>query len=153
MVPLTAVLAAAASVIATLALLSARSRIHFARQPDSFRCRLGAAAVPWRGGARWQRRRTRAVWVSDVLLVETGLLRLSATPVAAHLARDVEVESLSAADVPGLGPHPVALRLTDRAGRWLEIAAAEPDRTLLVGPFLVAAVPGLPKAPRDGRGA
>ena len=92
------------------------------------------------------------MWVSDVLLVQSGALRLSTTPVAASVARDVTVESLRRADVRGLGRRPVALRLTGRAGLRLEIAVAEPDRTLLVGPFLVAALANLPKAPRDGGG-
>ena len=51
--------------------------------------------------------------------------------------------------VRGLGPRTVALRLTERTAARLRVATSVADRTALVGPFLAAALPGLPRAPRD----
>jgi hypothetical protein len=135
--------------VGTLAALSALSRLRFGRLPGAFRCRLGPS---WRGRRRrvaWQIRRTRAVWLHDVLLVQSGLLRLSVTPVSPEIARDVSVEALEPFEVRGLGTHAVALRLTAGNGRPLVVATSGRDRTALVGPFLAASVPGLPRAPRE----
>jgi hypothetical protein len=150
--PATTVLVLAAvvsSATVTLLVLSVASRIRFARQPDSFRCRLGPPSPRRRKRARWWLRRTRARWVNDVLLIQSGPLRLGVTPVAARIARDATVESLGPFEVRGLGWRPVALRLTSAEGRRLEVAVAEKNRTLLVGPFLTAIVAGLPRAPRE----
>jgi hypothetical protein len=130
--------------------LSATSGIRFARRPGSFRCRVGARpAAWWRRGARWCLFRTRAVWVSDVPLLRSGALRLGVRPVAVRLSGDAGVETLLRTEVRGLGRRPVVLRLTTEGGRTLEVAVPEESRTLLVGPFLAAAIPGLPKAPRE----
>jgi hypothetical protein len=51
--------------------------------------------------------------------------------------------------VRGLGLHAVALRLIAEDGRPLVVATSVLDRTALVGPFLTAAVAGLPTSPRD----
>jgi hypothetical protein len=89
------------------------------------------------------------MWVNDVLLIQSGLLRLSVTPVCPQLAEDASVVALGPVEVRGLGPHAVALRLTDAHGRPLVVATAARDRDALVGPFLVASLPGLPRAPRE----
>ena len=52
---------------------------------------------------RWRFRRTRVVWVGDVLLVQSGLLRLGVTPVCAQIPREVSVESLEPSEVRGWG--------------------------------------------------
>ena len=97
------------------------------------------------------------MWVRDVLLVQSGALRMGVTPVCASVARDASVEELEPFTTRGLGLHAVALQLTAEDGRALVVATAGRDRTALAGPFLAAAVPGLPRAPRgqasDGRGA
>ena len=100
----------------------------------------------------WRARCTRAVWLNDVFLFQSGLLRLSVTPVAPRIDRGAAVESLDPYEVRGLGPHAVALRLTDADGSPLLVATSSRNRTALVGPFLAACLPGLPRAPH-GQGA
>ena len=137
-------------VVTVLVALSAWSRARFGRRPEAFRCRLGrTGSVRWRRKARWRLRTTRAVWVHDVLLVQSGLLRLWVTPVAATLAPGVTVRPVPVTEVRGLGEQPVALAVTDEEGRSLDVAVEEGNRTRLVGPFLTAALPGLPWAPRE----
>ena len=149
---MTALLVAAActvTALGTLTVVSALSRRRFGRLPGAFRCRLGPSSRGRRRRAAWQVRRTRAVWLHDVLLVQSGLLRLGVTPVAPELARETSVEALERFAVRGLGAHAVALRLTAEDGRRLVVATSGDDRTALVGPFLAASVPGLPRAPRE----
>ncbi len=144
--------ACAAGAVGTLAVLSALSRLRFVRLRGSFRCRLGPAAR-WRGRrAAWQLRGTRAVWFDDVLLVQTGWLRLGVTPMSPRIEADVGVEYLEPLEVRRLGRRPVALRLTLGDGRPLVLATTGRNRTTLVGPFLAASLPGLPQAPRGGAG-
>lgn len=127
------------------AVLSLWSRVRFARQPESFRCRLGAASRrrPWR------RCSTRARWVNDVLLIQTGLLRTGTTAVVPRVPSGSRLRWVPREDVRGLGGDPVALRLTVDDGRPLDIAVDGRNRMLLVGPFLAAALSGLPRAPRE----
>jgi len=89
--------------------------------------------------------------VNDVLLVRSGVLRLWVTPVATGVAGDSTVQPLGRTEVRRLGRRPVALRLTTPDGSPLEVAVAEEEAGQLVGPFLTAAMSGLPHAPR-GRG-
>lgn len=143
------VAACVATCCGTLAVLSALSRWRFAHVVGTFRCRLGPPSRWRRSRSAWRVRRTRALWVDDVLLVQSGLLRLGVTPVCPEISREVSVEPLERFEVRGLGPATVALRLTAEDGRRLVVATSVADRTALVGPFLAAAVPGLPRAPRD----
>jgi hypothetical protein len=146
-----------ASVLMTLVVLAVWGRVRYARRLPSFRCRVGPPAAGWRrNSARWCLRRTWAAWVDDVLLIRTGALRLWLAPLPAGVDADVTVRALEPGEVRGLGAHPVALRLTVRAADELEIdadeleiavAAEHADR--LVGPFLTAALPSLPHAPRE----
>jgi hypothetical protein len=140
--------ACVATAAGTLAVVSVLARLRFGRLPGAFRCRLAGPARRGREGAAWRVRRTRALWRDDVLLVQSGLLRLGVTQVAAQLAPDASIEPLERFTVRGLGPHVVALRLTTDDGRPLVVATSVHDRTALVGPFLVATVAGLPRAPR-----
>jgi hypothetical protein len=87
-----------------------------------------------------------------VLLVRSGALRLWLTPLPVGVARDVTVQALGPGEVRGLGPHPVALRLTLRDAGELEIAVDAESADRLVGPFLTAALSGLPGAPRERGG-
>jgi hypothetical protein len=139
--------------VVTLAALSVTTRVRFARRPGAFRCRLGTGAYPRRRrDARWRLRRTTAMWVSDVLVVRTGLLRLGVTPMAARIAPGEAVRTLGSSEVRGLGRRPAALVLSLENRETLEIAVAEASRLLLVGPYLAAGLSDLPTAPRE-RGA
>jgi hypothetical protein len=144
----------AVAVVLTLAVLMVWARVHYARRLPSFRCRIGPppAGRRRRRGARWCLRRSWATWVDDVLLVRSGALRLWLTPLRVGVARDVTVQALTAGGVRGLGPHPVALRLTLRDAGEVEIAVAAESADRLVGPFLTAALSGLPDAPRERGG-
>jgi hypothetical protein len=149
--PVLAIAAAVGPVVVLLAGLSAWSRIRFARTLPSFRCRIGPPTAPWRRrGTRWRLRRTRAAWVNDVLLVQTGVLRLWVTPVAPVIPRDAAVRPLGPGTVRGLGRRPVVLRVTAPDGGELEVAARDVNAARLVGPFLTAMLPGPPRAPHDG---
>jgi|SRR5215218_8444752 len=148
-----ALLASAVSVLMTLTVLTVWGKIRYARRLPSFRCRLGPpTGSRRRGRARWCLRRSWAAWVDDVLLVRSGPLRLWLTPLPIGVARDVTVQALGPGEVRGLGPHPVALRLTLRDEGELEIAVAAENADRLVGPFLTAALSGLPDAPREPSG-
>jgi len=151
MSPLVAASIVVALVLATVLVIAAWGHVRYARRLPFFRCRIGPpAAVSRRGSrARWCRRRTRAVWVDDVLLVRSGVLRLWVTPFAVGAARAV---SLEPADVHGLGPRPVAMRFNLREAGEMEVAVAAEHADRLVGPFLTAALSGLPDAPRERGG-
>jgi hypothetical protein len=149
--PVLVAAAAAGLVVVLLAGLSAWSRLRFARTLPSFRCRIGPpTGHRRRRRARWRLRRTRAAWVNDVLLVQSGVLRLWVTPVAPVIPLDAAVRPLRPGAARGLGRRPVVLRVTAPDGGELEVAAREVDAARLAGPFLTAMLPGLPKAPRDG---
>jgi hypothetical protein len=134
---------------AVLGTVAAVGRSRFTRDPRSFRCRVRRT---WPGRdrrARWRWFATHAMWAHDVLLLRAGFLRLGLTALVVCPARDARVEPLPGADVRRLGGHPMSLRLTLADGGMMEIAVAEERRTDLVGPFLTAALPGLPRAPRE----
>ncbi|MGY1618224.1 hypothetical protein ACI797_15910 [Geodermatophilus sp. SYSU D00691] len=148
---MSALLPAAAAVllvVATVAVLTAWGR-HRTRQLPWFRCRLRATSG--RRSHRWQLRSTRAAWVADVLVVRTGVLRLWLTPLAVQPDPDSERRALAPREVRGLGPRPVVLRLLVPGRGALDVAVAAVDAERVVGPFLTAALAGLPEAPR-GRG-
>lgn len=152
MSPVLAVVVGAVSVVVTVAVLALVARARYASRLPGFRCRVGPPGVPWRRHARWRLRRTRAAWLGDVLVLRAGALRLWLDPVAVRVAGSAVVEPLDRHRPHGLGPHPVALTFTTGDGSRLEIAVAGRDADRLVGPFLTAALAGLPKAPRE-RGA
>jgi hypothetical protein len=148
--PIADVLAAVALAGVLLGGLSVSSRVRFARQPGAFRCRLGTPSSPGRAtGTRWRRRRTRARWVSDVLVVQSGVLRLAAATLPAHVAARTSVRMVSPLEVRGLGRRPAALLLVLEDQTRLEVAVAEDSRLLVVGPYLAAALSGLPRATRE----
>ncbi|MGY1631136.1 hypothetical protein ACI784_05420 [Geodermatophilus sp. SYSU D01186] len=150
MSPLLAVLGAVVLVGGTVLVVAVWARVRFTRDLASFRCRVGPpTSRSRRYSARWAVRRTRAAWVDDVLLLRSGALRLWVTPLPLGIARDVTVEDLGPGEVRGLGRQPVALRFTSHDGYGLEIAVAHQDAGRLVGPFLTAALSGLPDAPRE----
>lgn len=147
-------LGAVASALATLAVLVVRASTRYHRVPGGFRCRV---LRPGAGGWRARRRPTRAAWVGDVLLVREGFLRLWVEPLSVALETGAVLRSPGPAAVRGLGAHPVTLRfsLLGPGGMPtgdLEVAVAAEDADRLVGPFLTAALPRLPDAPREHGG-
>jgi hypothetical protein len=114
---------------------------HSRPAPEVFRCKSRL-----NGETRWPRRKAHAAWVHDVLIVRTGRIypRMTALPV--RLPEDVIREALPT-EISGLGLHPavITLRLDDE--QLIDVATAQRTRSLLVGPFCAAAIPGL----RNGR--
>jgi hypothetical protein len=139
-----------AGTVLAVAVLAAWARAHYARRLPSFRCRIGPAGGRRRG--RWRVRRSWAIWVGDVLLVRSGAFRQWLTPLHAGVAPDATIRVLGRGEVRGLGRHPVALRLTLPDAGELELAVAAENADLLVGPFLTAALSGVPDAPRERGG-
>jgi hypothetical protein len=142
-------LGAVVLVATTAVVLAVWGRIRYARELPSFRCRVSPPAASRRSAARWCLRRTRGAWVDDVLLLRSGLLRLWLTPLAVGVAREATVQALEPGEVRGLGRRPVALRFTAHDGCDMEVATAHEDAGRLVGPFLTAALSGLPQAPHE----
>jgi hypothetical protein len=127
------------------------TRRRFARMDGAFQCRvrsqyerLGA------DGPRWCRRTVYAIWAHDVLLVQYGLVRPRLVASSVHL-HQAGLRTVSGLEVRGLGYAPVVLRLEGDSGCWMDVAGRANQRTLLVGPFLTAALPGLPEAPTERR--
>ena len=149
-----------AGVLLGAALVGLSIRRRFARLPGAFRCKIRVprtAPVPRRPrppreppieiGTRWGRRRTWAVWVHDVLVVQCGLIGQHVAALPVRIPEDVIHPAPDG--VRGLGSRPQLLRLRLDGGPLVELATAGESRTLLVGPFMAAAIPGLPTAPAD----
>jgi hypothetical protein len=127
-------------------------RARYTRRMAFFLCRIGPPSAPWRRRARWRIGRRRAAWVGNVLLVPSGVLRMFLAPLTTGMPRTAALRLLEPEEAPGLGLHPVAMRLTSDDGRLLEIAVSQSSADEVVGPFLVAALPELPQAPREQGG-
>jgi hypothetical protein len=141
------------SVLATVAVLTTWVRVRYARRLPFFRCRIGPPPRPLRRGeARWCRRRTWATWVGDVLMIRSGPFRLWLTPLRVEVLREVTVEILDRGEVRGLGRRPAAMRFALPSGGDVEVAVAAKDVDRLVGPFLTAALAGLPEARHEPGG-
>jgi hypothetical protein len=126
-------------------------RWRFARAPGAFRCRFRAPDRPVAGFAeRWDRRRTNAVWVHDVLLVQRGLLRPRVVALPVRIPEDV-IRYVPAEDMRGLGSAPQVLGLRLDDGQIIEVATASAAHSVVVGPFVAAAMTGLPTAPAERR--
>jgi hypothetical protein len=147
------VVGAAAAGAATAAIVGAVwMRLRYTRRMAFFRCRIGPPVVPWRRRARWRIGRRRAAWVGNVLLVPSGVLRMFLTPFTTGMPRTAALRLLEPEQARGLGLHPVAMQLMSDDGRLLEIAVSQSSADEVVGPFLVAALPELPQAPREPGG-
>lgn len=147
---LAGVLAALGVVLVVLAVRAVFAARRFRDHLAVFRCRVRSLTRNRRGERpRWPLRRTRARWIHDVLVLQSGLIGLSTTPHAARVAAGATLRPVSVRRVRGLGPRPWALQLSTEDGGALEIAVAEADRGLLVGPYLTAAMTGLPAAPHE----
>lgn len=141
---------------AAAALLSVAlgSWLRTVRDPTTFRCRVGHfRRHHWRrvDDVRWSRFRTRARWVGDVLLVQVGVLRMRTSATRVVLPPGARITRESAEVVRRLGPRPESLWLETDDGPAFGLAVSRPDRMMLVGPYLAAAIPGLPLAPREDR--
>jgi hypothetical protein len=143
---------AAAGAVTALAVLSVWARVRYARRLAVFRCRIGPPVIRVRRGARWRLGRRRAAWAGSVLLVSSGVFRLFLTPVVNGLPRTATVTPLEHGQARGLGTCPVSLQLTTDVGAPMEIAVPQARAEEVVGPFLAAAMPQLPPAPRDPGG-
>ena len=147
---LTGALTAFALMITALAAMALIARRRFRAAGGAFRCRVrtptGGRRRRW---PRWPLRRTRARWVHDVFLLQSGRLGLSVLPLAARIAPGAVLRPVPEAEVRGLGPRPWALLLTTEDRVAVDVAVAETDRDLLVGPYLSAVLDGLPSAPRE----
>jgi hypothetical protein len=130
---------------------AARVRRRFGRDPGVFRCKLRAPGNPSTGLRRcWDRAPRRAVWVHDVLLVQHGAMRQHIVALPARIPEEA-LHPLPIGDVTGLGSDPQVLPLQLDDGRVVEVAVPTEARPLVVGPFLAAAIPGLPAAPGEWR--
>jgi hypothetical protein len=123
--------------------------LRFPADAAAFRCKLRPAPVGGRPDP-WPRRRCRATWVHDVLLVRRGVLPARLVTLPVRTPED-PVRTTLEREVRGLGTGPVAVVLRLDDGRLVEVAVPRHARTYLVGPFLAAAVPGLPRRPRGRR--
>jgi hypothetical protein len=142
--------------LAGAALVGLSARRGFARTPGTFRCRLRVPRPVLRHerplgwiGYRWSRR-TLGLWVHDVLLLRAGLFHQHTAALAVRLPEDT-IRHACATDLRRLGPEPqvIGLRLDD--GTLVELATTGRTRSLAAGPFLAAAIPGLPPAPIERR--
>jgi hypothetical protein len=147
--PLTAVLLSVPLVF-LLGMLAAglAHRLEFGRGRHAFRAKMRSPDKSWPVPPQWPRRRVRAAWVHDVLLVQRGLLRprTVALPVRGP---DHPIRAAGRIELAGLGSLPVVITLRLDDGRMVDIAAREADRTALAGPFLAAAISGLPRAAKE----
>ena len=125
-------------------------RVRFAREPAAFRCKVRLPGDPDQPLAPWPWCRTRAHWIHDALLVQRGLLLPHAATLRVR-GPEREVRRTSTVEVRGLGADPMVLTLTLDDHRVFEVAAGAADLTTLAGPFLAAAIPGLPPAPTEQR--
>lgn len=98
--------------------------------------------------ARWPRRRWRAVWAHDVLLLERGVLLPRIRALAVRMPEE-GLRDTESHEVRRLGPAPVVVLLRLDDDSLVEVATAQVHRHDLVGPFLAAAIPGLPHGPRE----
>jgi hypothetical protein len=125
-----------------------RDRFCFARAEGAFRCKVRTPFGRLPGlQRRWRRGWTHARWTHDVLLVQRGLVRQRVVAIPVRAPGDA-IRTMFADEVKGLGGDPVVLVLELDDGPLIEVAAPRPSRTLLAGPFLAAAIPGLPNADR-----
>jgi hypothetical protein len=130
---------------------TARLGRRFGRNSGVFRCKLRARDNPSPAVGRcWDRAPRRAVWVHDVLLVQHGTFRQHIAALPARIPDDV-LHPLPIGEVRGLGSDPQMLPLQLDDGRVIEVAVPATARPLVVGPFLAAAIPGLPPPPVQRR--
>jgi hypothetical protein len=125
-----------------------------ARADGAFRCRIRLSAgrcQQWRRlPRRWSRRRLRARWVGDQLVVWRRPVLLTSVGFQGRVSRD-GVYRLPTMEVAGLGYRPLVVELELGDGSRIELVTYEWARADLVGPYLSAALNDLPQAPRPRR--
>lgn len=137
--------------VIALAAASLVARHRFGSRPPVFACRVRKPSRGLRRWRRWPGWRTRARWLSDVLVIRSAPLGLSCVAYAARIAPGARLRPVPAERVRRLSPMPWALLLNSDDGP-LDVAVADADKELLVGPYLAAALTGLPSARHEGRG-
>ncbi len=134
------------------ALVAARTRrARFCPSATTFPCLVRFTErrrTPERG--RWTRRRWRAAWAHDVLLLQHGRLLPRVTALPVRMPEEA-LRNAWRGEVTRLGPDPVVVLLRLEDDSLVEVAAEHAHRHDLVGPFLAAAIPGLPRGPREQR--
>ena len=129
------------------------NRVRFAHDRTSFRCRValvrsGSTAIDH---LHWSRLTTRAKWTGELLVIQNGPLWTRTLTVPARLPITSSIQEQSPAVVGRLGAHPQTLVIRDRGDNAVVLGARQSDRMRLVGPFLAAAVTGLPSTTRPHR--
>jgi len=135
--------------LAGFLLAAAVRHVRFCSAASTFRCKVRRVGAPRRSPLEaWPRRRVRALWVHDVLLLKRGALfpRLTALPV--RIPEDA-LRSAGHREVRRLGADPLVILLRLDDGTFAEVAARSEDRRHLVGPFVAAALPGPPRGDRE----
>lgn len=142
---------AAASALLMLTLIGWCARARFARDHSSFACRTARLSSRWwhRDGLHWRLLRSRAAWVDNVLVIRSGPLSLRTLTIPVFLPPKTRIEDEMPSTVHWLGSCPQSLWIERDDGTPIKIAVRERDRTKLAGPFLVAAIAGLPAARRE----
>lgn len=110
--------------IALILIAAFKNRKNVRSNPDIFEFRT-------KKGDGWARGKSYARWVSDVLIVHTGiaLIRTAAAQVEA-------ISVLGPIESPpnGLGDHPAEVSLTYSAGKEFSFAVSDDDLTAALGP-------------------
>jgi hypothetical protein len=135
--------------LAGAALLGLRARARFRRTPGAFRCTVRLPDQPHRTRFGRGRRPTSAVWVHDVLLVRRGMFGQQIAALPVRIPEDGPEPA--AGTIRGLGPEPYLLSLRLDGGQLVDVALPAEARVPAVGPFLAAAMRGLPDAPAERR--
>jgi hypothetical protein len=126
-----------------------RTRAHGAFRCKARLCASRSAIWPYLR-PRWTLRRLWARWDGDELVVQRGLLLSRTARLPARVLAD-GVYLLTCVDVTRLGAQPIAVELEISDGSRIEVAARNSARLALVGPYLTAALHGLPRAPAPRR--
>jgi hypothetical protein len=142
-------LLAIAFVLLGIAVRAYRNRRRFSWAGETFRCRIRNCGYSSTGWPRLRRRWSRpmwATWTGDVLQVRRGpvFARVIALPATVSTAG---VYQLPAHEAKRCGPRPVAVCLRISDGSRIEVVTEQESRLDVVGPYLVAAIHGLPGAP------
>jgi hypothetical protein len=148
---MTVLLTGAVAVLAALVVWSTwHNRRDFVSAPGVFRCNLRLRSEYLPGIApTWAKWPCHALWVHDVLVIRRGLLRPTLWYLPVHMA-DGGLTELNPRCVRGLGRRPVSVKVVLDDNHEVELASADSDRPLLVGPFVAVAVGGLPGDPTPG---
>jgi hypothetical protein len=117
------------------------SRHRFKQGPGVFRCKIRmVAGTVGLLKTTWGRAPAYGRWVHDVLLVNQGLALVRVLPVAV-IGVVAGPDKANPAEVKRLGPAPMVLTLRAEEDSTIVLAAGEPDRLRMLGPFAGTAAP------------